>query len=171
MTLWKSAMSFWTAGRESPLEKKLITDPYTNSVKEAFLSPPPVFGSYSHATYLKPELACSACAGTYNPQTKTSFNGQLCRSQYDCVHAFICFYQKCERSDMSYGLMCTFHQKLKLRLKGQMWNLSKCLQPEVCTENAWFATFIFLRRKCVNAFEWYRFNTKHLFAHISSDGW
>ena len=114
LSFWVGGMNegeWWIPGGGS------IKDPYTDAIRIPFLKVPPGHGI--HGTDWIPKTpVCLACGGTYNPETLPSFGGKLCRSQYDCVHSFLCYYQKCERNDMALGLMCKFEQKLRLRLKG-----------------------------------------------------
>ena len=95
----------------------VISDPYTNNILgiNEYVLP-------TGHTYAKLTQECFACWSnnwnTKEPEVFSSFDGKLCKGQFDCIHNFACFTQKCDRSDMGLAFICDFNEKVKLRLKG-----------------------------------------------------
>ena len=93
----------------------VISDPYTENI----LGIPNYVVPTGH-TYAKLTQECFGCWSWYmrKPEELSSFDGKLCKGQFNCQHYFNCFAQKCDRSDMGLAFICDFKEKVKLRLKG-----------------------------------------------------
>ena len=91
----------------------VIKDPVTGDI----IGKPPVMTPTGH-TFAKLTQECIACGATYNKETLISSDETFCKRRGDCIYSFGCFSQKCDSAVYNWGLMCKFHQKLKLRLKG-----------------------------------------------------
>ena len=93
--------------------KWTIQDPYTGDIIGVpFVTTP----SASTLSWVAQE--CLACFLQYKPEAVAAFGDKLCKGPAKCRHNFFCGSQICDRGDMTWGLMCRFKQKLRLRLKG-----------------------------------------------------
>ena len=97
--------------------KWIVKDPYTGDS----LGTP--FGlQRATQTYAKPTQECISCTHGIHGYTSEKNVSSFCANN---IHSFcgarissFCNPQKCERSDIDWGLICKFQRKLRLRLKG-----------------------------------------------------
>ena len=139
----RSNLCFWVAGKASANDtemievkegfqvyqkggKWVIKDPYTDEILGI-----PLFLLKTGHTYAELTQECFACCANLeeDSSSKSPFEGKFCKGRGKCKNNFNCWSQKCERSDLSWlGLICSFKQKVKLRLKGSDLEFVACVK-------------------------------------------
>ena len=99
--------------------KWVVKDPKTNEVLGTYF---PAVADWD--TYSKPTEMCISCG--HNSRTRIISSIEKIYPPYkpcpkadtDCVNFMYCIAHKCKRTDFNIGFMCTFKEKLRLKLKG-----------------------------------------------------